>query len=332
MPTTVSSTHARALRFDGHDLVLVDHDLPPPPAGTVRVRSEWTQVSIGTETAWIREHAATGTAVELGYANVGIIAELGPGVTGWEIGQRVLSSAPHASAANVPAQELLVVPAGLAPDRAAAAVLGSIAFHIVQRAAPRVLEAAAVIGQGVVGSLTLQLLRGCGVEPLIAIDADRSRLAFARDLGAETVDCATGDAIERVRSLTGGAGVALCVEAANTAEAFPTALAILALRGRLIATSTIHRPVPIRVLDDVIERELSIIGAHQPKCPTSPNPYHPWTQAGNRLAAMRAIRDGRLHTDHLVSHRVPAEAAIGLYERLLAGDRTIVGALIDWRD
>ncbi|MBA3709923.1 MAG: hypothetical protein H0W83_14020, partial [Planctomycetes bacterium] len=131
---------------------------------------------------------------------------------------------------------------------------------------------------------------------------------------------------------TGGAGVSLCIEAANTGKIFSLAMRILALRGRLIATSTVYEPVPIRIMEDLVERELSIIAAHQPKCPVAPNAYHPWTQHGNRLAAMRAIRDGRLQVDHLISHRIPQREAPALYERLIAGDRSIVGVLIDWRE
>src|SRR4051812_45333009 len=65
----------RSLRFDGRRVVLVEDGLPALAAGHVRVRSEWTQVSIGTETAWIREYAGSGTATGLGYSHVGTVEE-----------------------------------------------------------------------------------------------------------------------------------------------------------------------------------------------------------------------------------------------------------------
>ncbi|MBA2481307.1 MAG: zinc-binding alcohol dehydrogenase [Planctomycetes bacterium] len=321
----------QSLSFDGERVVLAPGMLGAPPAGHVCIRSEWTQVSIGTETAWIREHAAARRPVALGYSHVGIIETIGPDVTGWEVGQRVLSCSAHASRVHARCDELVRVPDGLGADLACIGVIGSIAYHIVQRAAPRMLEATAVIGQGVVGSLVLQVARACGVDPLIAIDADASRLVLARRLGAETIDASREDVVERVRVITGGAGVSLCIEAANTAKVFASAIAMLALRGRLITTSTVYAPVPIRIMEDMIERELTITGAHQPKCPAVANAYHPWTQLGNRLAAMRAMRDGTLTVDALISHRERPADAPALYDRLIAGDRTIVGALIDWR-
>lgn len=321
---------ARGLRCSGLQVSLAECVLPMLQPGHVRIRTEWTQVSIGTETAWIREFGPTGVSLPLGYSNVGIIERLGDGVTGWSIGQRVLSCSGHQNLVDAPASELVEVPPGLRPDLACVGILGSIGYHIVQRAEPRMLEATAVIGQGIVGSLVLQIARLCGVHPLIAIDADPARLATARALGAETIDASREDVAARVRAITNGAGVSLCIEAANTAKVFATAMSILALRGRLLTTSTVYEPVPIRILQDMIERELTIIGAHQPKCPLTANAYHPWTQLGNRLATMRAIRDGNLNVESCLSHRVRPEEAPALYTRLINGDRSIIGMLIDW--
>lgn len=324
----------KRLHFDGRQVVLLEEELPPPGPGHVRIRSEWTQVSIGTEVAWMQERAPQEKEAVLGYSHVGIVEELGPEVTGVSPGERVLTLASHASAVNVSAGigNLVPVPEGLAPDLATLGVLGSVAHHIVERAGVRLLESAAILGQGVVGSLILQLVRACGARPLIAIDLDAHRLAKARELGADhTVDASAGDAAAAVRDLTGGKGVSLCIEAAASAKVYETAIAILALRGRLVVSSAVFEPVSFRINQDLIHRELTIIGAHQPKCPATPNPYHPWTQPQNRLATLEAIRDGRLQVDHLISHRVKPEDGPAVYERLRAKDRTFVGVLFDWR-
>ena len=62
----------------------------------------------------------------------------------------------------------------------------------------------------------------------------------------------------------------------------------------------------------------------------SKNPYFLWTQPGNRIATMEGVRDGRLHVDHLISHRIKPDEAPAVYERLLQKDRAFVGVLIDW--
>jgi threonine dehydrogenase-like Zn-dependent dehydrogenase len=294
------------LKFNGSKVELVNVDLPPPGPGEMRLRTEWTQVSIGTEIAWIDAHAGKNQPAELGYSAVGVVEALGPGAAGFQVGQRVMVSAPHAR---------------------------QIAYHIVERAAPKLLEATVVVGQGVVGSLVLQIARLTGAEPLIAVDTDARRLEIAKAAGAtHTINAASEDLVARVKEITGGKGAALCIEAATNAKAYQTCCELLALRGRLVVSSTVYEPVPVYILRDFIEREITMLGAHQPKVPVEPNPYHPYTQAQNRSATLHAIRDGRLKVDHLMTHRVKPADAPALYERLRQKDRSIVGAFINWSE
>lgn len=319
------------LEFDGKKVVLREEELSPPGAGEVRVRTEWTQISIGTEIAHMLKAAEKNEPMGIGYSHVGIVEELGTGVTHLKTGQRILSSASHASASNVGAAQALPVPENLDPGLATIGVLGSVAHHIVERAGPRLLEPTAVIGLGVVGSIVFQLTKACGARPLIAIDADPARLAMHQKLGADhVVDASKENVPERVKSLTGGQGVSLCIEAAANAKAYATAVAIMRLRGRIILTSAVLDPVSFLINEDLIGRELSLIGAHQPKCPTEANPYYLWTQPMNRMATMESIRDGRLKVEHLISHRIKPADAPAIYERLLKKDRSLVGVLIDW--
>ncbi|MCZ7649563.1 MAG: zinc-binding dehydrogenase [Planctomycetota bacterium] len=224
------------------------------------------------------------------------------------------------------------MPERLDPALATLGVLGSVAYHIVERGAPRLLEPTAIVGQGVVGSLILQLARQCGARPLIALDADAKRLEMAKELGADAVvDVSQEDAAARVKALTGGKGVSCCIEAAANHRAYETAISILALRGRLVLASAVYEPVSFRIDLDLIHRELTLIGAHQPKVPVEENPYYPYTMALNRTATMEGIRDGRLKVAHLVSHRIKPADATEVYERLRAKDRSFVGVVIDWR-
>lgn len=324
--------------FNGRDVVLIHESLPPPGEGEMQVRTEWTQVSIGTEVSHIAEARAAGESLALGYSNVGIVETLGPGAEATldvRPGDRVLVAAPHASRANVPATpaSAVRVPDGLAADLATLGILGSIAYHIVQRANPRLVEPTAVVGQGVVGSLVLQLAKRCGARPLIALDLDAARRRVAMQVGADHVlDAGASDAVEQARALTGGDGVSLCIEAAASPAAYQMAIDLLRLRGRLVATSAVFEPVAFRINPDIVRRELTILGAHQPKCPVEENAYYPWTQPGNRRAVLEDIRDGRLMVEHLISHRIkPADASV-VYQRLCEHDHRYTGVLLDWRD
>jgi 2-desacetyl-2-hydroxyethyl bacteriochlorophyllide A dehydrogenase len=332
MPATLTQTETLdQLMFDGVKVALVQNPLPPPAENEVRIRTEFSHVSIGTEIAYIDKFTPTKQSTGLGYSNVGVIEELGAKATGFKVGQRVFTGLPHASHGNVNVQRGIVpVPDGLSSDFATLAGLSAVAYHVVERAAPRMLEPTIVMGQGVVGSLIAQVARLCGAEPVIVVDTDLVRLETARKIGFQTVDASREDAIARVKELNGGKGVPLCIEAATSARAISDAMKMLCLRGRLVLSSTIFDPVPFHILEDFIERELTVIGAHQPKCPMESNPYYLWTQVDNRRGALHAMLDGRLKVEHLISHRVKPHEATAIYERLRQKDRSIVGIVIDW--
>lgn len=328
----VKTTRMQQLQFDGVKVALSDEQLRPPGENEVRIRSEFTHVSIGTEIAYIDKYTASKQATGLGYSNVGMIEELGANVRGLKIGQRVFNGLGHASAGIVSASSAVVpVPEGLSSDRASLAGLAAIAYHIVERAAPKLLEPTVVIGQGVVGSLIAQVVRMCGAGPIVVVDTDPVRLETARRNGFQAVDATQPNAVERAKELNGGKGFSLCIEAATSAQAIGDGMKMLGLRGRLVLSSTIFDPVPFLILQDFIERELTVIGAHQPKCPVEPNAYYLWTQSQNRLGTMTAMLDGRLNVEHLISHRIKPAEAPAIYERLRKKDRSIVGVVIDWR-
>lgn len=323
----------KRLGFDGRRVVLFEEDFAPPGRDEVLIRTEWTLISIGTEVAVITDAAKEGKSLDLGYSHVGIIEDVGPGGDQAIKGQRVLSLAPHAEWVKVDAGpgRTVPVPEGVSPDLATLGILGSVAYHIVERASPRLVEPTAVLGQGVVGSLVLQLTNRCGVRPLIAIDVDARRLEKGRELGADhVVDASREDVVAAVSHLTNGKGVSLCIEAAASSDAYRTAVAILGLRGRLVVTSCVLEPVEFRINEDLVKRELTIMGAHQPKCPVEENPYHLWTSPRNRTATMEDILEGRLEVDHLISHRVSPDEGPAIYDRLLQKDRSLVGVALSW--
>jgi threonine dehydrogenase-like Zn-dependent dehydrogenase len=332
-PVGAAAITRRSVYFNGTDVEIISETLPALKPNEVRVRSEATLISIGTEIAWIEQLAKDGAGTHLGYSHTGVIEAVGADVSGYKVGDRVLSCSSHSSHTNVTVAPgaLDLIPLNLASEHAAFTLLASIAYHIVQRGAPKLSEPTAVIGQGVVGSLIMQSAKLCGAEPLIAIDVDAGRLKTAERLGAIPVNAATEDVAERVKQITGGAGVSLVIEAATNPAAFEMAFKILSLRGRLVVTSTVFGNAPFPVLDGFIEKELTVIGAHQPKVPLAPNAFYPFTQSSNRVACMKAMAAGRLRVDHLLSHTIRVEEAPAIYQRLRAKDRSIIGAVIDWR-
>ncbi|HCU72832.1 MAG TPA: hypothetical protein DGO43_03370, partial [Chloroflexi bacterium] len=187
-----------------------DLRVPEPAASQVLVRSRKTQVSAGTErnTLELRRETSEPT----GYTSVGVIEEIGSGVSRYSIGDRVVTITPHQGAALVDVDQLTnmdgyvgMIPNDVSDSQATFAVLGDVALHGVRRAQPYLGESVAVFGQGLVGQLTTAFAVLAGADPVIAIDVLDERLEKARVSGAtHTLNARDSDPIETIRDLTSG--------------------------------------------------------------------------------------------------------------------------------
>ena len=118
----------------------------------------------------------------LGYCNVGVVAEVGAGVEGFQVGDRVVSNGPHADVVKVPKNLCARIPEAVDDESAAFVVVASIGLQGIRLSQPTLGEAFVVTGAGLIGLLTVQLLlaQGCRV---LAIDFDDSKLALVGNSG-----------------------------------------------------------------------------------------------------------------------------------------------------
>ena len=339
---------ARRLVFTGPGRGEIERfDLPAPAPHQVLVRATRTLVSAGTEVKGFQGLAPSGPArfpVRPGYSFVGIVEQVGAAVTAVRPGDRVATQKGHASHALVdlsaqPAgtagqrapEYLQVVPAGLTDEQATFAVLGSVAMHGVRKAAIALDESVAVMGQGVVGQLTLQLARLAGGRPAIGVDLVDERLTMARANGADAViNVATEDVVAAVERITDGRGVDVGCECTNTPRTLPTLLRLAGMGGRIVIVGSLPGTVEISLFDDIQRKELTIIGAFQPSAPLLPHHTFPWTQSRNRLSILELIAAGRLQVDNLITDVAPAAAAPATFARLAHGPAEWLGVILDW--
>ena len=172
----------------------------------------------------------------LGYCNAGVVLEVGRGVEGFAPGDRVASNGPHAGVVCVPRNLCARIPDAVDDDAAAFTVLASVGLQGIRLAAPTLGEAVAVIGLGLVGLLTVQMLvaNGCRV---IGYDYDASRVALAGRFGAEGVDLSAGaDPVAAARAFSGGRGVDAVLITASTRSSDPVhqAAQMSRQRGRIV--------------------------------------------------------------------------------------------------
>ena len=312
-----------------------DYQVGSPDSGEVLIATVCCLISAGTELGTIETRR--GEKAPLGYSNVGRIIELGEGSDGfgYSVGDLVLSLENHAThvISSAEAHCLAPVPPGVSPEEAAFGVLGSVSMHSVHKATPAFGEHAAVSGMGVVGQLVLQLLSMTGSESLMAVDCVPSRLDLAKDSGASHILNFEIDEVEEaVESATGGLGLDLTIESSGYPEALVTAFDLARIGGRVVCLGSIwHREISIDFMDFHL-KEITLMGCHQPKCPTCETPYYRWTQQHNRRQVLKMISDGRLDVKKLITHRLPFQEACEGYRHLMEEKDKALGVILNFDD
>ena len=265
----------------------------------------------------------------LGYSNVGVVVETGAGITDLSVGDVVVSNGPHAEIVCVPRNLCARVPDNVSPDSAAFTVLAAIALQGIRLIKPTLGENIVVTGLGLIGLVAVQLLRanGCNV---LGIDTDASRVAMARELGAETVDLSAGeDPLERAAAFSNGRGVDAVLLTASTKSDEPVhqAAEMCRQRGRIVLVGVTGLKLSRA---DFYEKEISF----QVSCSYGPGRYdasyeeqgndYPfgfvrWTEQRNFEAVLGLMADGKLDIGDLVSHRFGVDDAGDAYDLLAEG-------------
>lgn len=275
--------------------------------------------------------------IPLGYSNVGVVKEVGSKVKGFLPGERVLSNGFHADIVRVPKNLCVKIPDNVSDDSAVFGVVGSIALQGVRLANPQIGETAVVIGAGLVGLLTVQVLiaNGCSV---IAIDFDEAKLKIAQSYGASIINANNSkDVVSDVLACNSN-GADLVVITASTKSSDPVSQAarMSRKRGRIILTGVTGLELNRA---EFYEKELSF----QVSCSYGPGRYdnsyevdgidYPygfvrWTENRNMEAILNLIKDGKLQTEKLIDKRFNFDQASKAYAHLLSAESSL-GILLD---
>jgi predicted dehydrogenase/threonine dehydrogenase-like Zn-dependent dehydrogenase len=277
--------------------------------------------------------------LSLGYCNVGVVTEVGSGVTGFAVGDRVASNGKHAEVVSVPQNLCVRVPDAVPDDHAAFAVLGAIALQGVRLVQPTLGEVVVVTGLGLIGLVTVQLLRANGCR-VLGLDFDPAKLAMARQFGAETVDLSAGeDPVAAAHRFSRGRGVdaVLITAATQSNEPMHQAALMCRQRGRIVLVGVTGLELS---RDDFFKKEITF----QVSSSYGPGRYDPnyeekgqdypfgfvrWTEQRNFEAVLDMIADARLDVGPLISHRFPVAEAANAYE-LVSGGGPSLGILLDY--
>jgi predicted dehydrogenase/threonine dehydrogenase-like Zn-dependent dehydrogenase len=146
----------------------------------------------------------------LGYSCAGIVEEVGELVTDISVGQAVACAgagrANHADYVVVPRNLVELVPPGVSLEAAATTTVGTVALQGVRRAEPRIGDRILVLGLGLLGQLSVLVLRQCGCR-VLGFDPDPARVELGRRMGLDIACADPEDLAVAIRALTAGHGV-----------------------------------------------------------------------------------------------------------------------------
>jgi predicted dehydrogenase/threonine dehydrogenase-like Zn-dependent dehydrogenase len=275
----------------------------------------------------------------LGYCNVGRVMSLGSDVKDFAEGERVVSNGYHASVVSVSRNLTAKIPDAVTDEAAAFTVLASIGLQGIRLAAPTLGESFVVTGLGLIGLLTVQLLRAHGCR-VLGIDFDESKLKLAQQFGAEVVHLSRGeDPVEVAMAFSRGRGVDGVIITASTKSSDPVSQAakMSRKRGRIVLVGVTGLELNRA---DFYEKELSF----QVSCSYGPGRYDPtyeekgqdypfgfvrWTEKRNFEAILDMMADGRLQVESLVSHRFSFDDSVKAYD-VLSNDKAALGIVLEY--
>ena len=278
--------------------------------------------------------------IPLGYCNAGVVRGVGAGVTNFKIGDRVVSNGPHAELVTVGQNLVCKIPDGVSDREACFVPLAAIGLQSVRLANPTLGETFCVLGLGLVGLLTAQILKANGCR-VIGADFSKDRLALAASWGVDTIDLSEGqDPVATVMAMTGGRGADGVIIAASTKSNDPIEQAahMSRKRGRIVLVGVVGLEL---TRSDYYDKELTF----QVSCSYGPGRGDPmyedhgqdyplafvrWTEQRNFEACLEEIRIKRMDLAPLMSKTIDISEAEEAYLLITNGGDSNLGVLLSY--
>lgn len=278
-----------------------------------------------------------GQPLPLGYCNVGKVIAVGRGVEEFAIGDRVASNGNHAEYVSVPKNLVAKIPDGVSDEEAAFTVIGAIGLQGIRLANPTFGENVVVVGLGLIGLITAQLLKANGCQ-VIGFDFDSAKVALATSFGITAVNPGEGiDQVSFVKDFTNGIGAdAVIITASNKSnEIISQSAKMSRKKGRIILVGVVGLDISRA---DFFEKELTFQVScsygpgrydetYEQKGQDYPLPYVRWTEKRNFEAVLQAIASKSIQVEPLITERVPLDSYQQIYGDM-SGGKSIASILV----
>jgi predicted dehydrogenase/threonine dehydrogenase-like Zn-dependent dehydrogenase len=346
------------------DTILEDVPIPRVGSGKVLIKTHRTLVSLGTEKMLVSFGQANlldkarsqpekvkqvldkmktdgiqptletvfrklGTPLPLGYSQAGEVLAVGNGVTEFKPGDRVVSNGHHAEYVAVPKNLVAKIPEEVSYEEASFTVVGAIGLQGIRLAQPTLGETVAVIGLGLIGLITCQLLKANGCK-VVGYDLDEDKLKRAEGFGITAVNSGIHDPVRFIEEFTGqiGADAVIITASTQSNEVIKQSANMSRKRGRIVLVGVIGLNLD---RSDFYEKELTF----QVSCSYGPGryddeyeqygidyplPFVRWTEKRNFEAVLEAIRNRSLDVKSLITERVKLKDYLEIYGDMGSGE------------
>ena len=318
----------RVIKVEGFgNIQLEDVPVPEIDSQQVLIKTHVTLISRGSELfrRYILEEAVPHSM--MGYSLAGVVEKIGADVTNYQVGQKVMAVAPHAEYAvkNVftENERLCLVPDDVSFEEATFLPLATSAVAWSDSSDVQGGDTVAILGQGLVGSLMLQVLQGIDPQRIIVVDTLPFRCQLAEQLGADVViNAANQDPVAAVKELTDGKGVDLvidCVGGHAGIKSFEQAQEMVRVRGT-IQLIALYQQAPLQLDSSKIMNKRLVAGilSDEPRSETM-------------VRALEKIRSGEIQASQMVTHRFPHLKAKEAFDLLWHSPDETLGVLMTWQ-
>ena len=274
----------------------------------------------------------------LGYCNVGVVEAVGDSITHFQTGQRVISNGPHAQYVAVNHNLVCHIPDNVSDDDASFTVVGAIGLQGIRLIKPTLGETVVVIGLGLIGLLTAQLLsaHGCNV---IGVDLNPEKVKIAQELGIATIDPLNNivQAVNDITNQVGSDGVIITASSLSN-EIISQSAQMCRKRGRIVLIGVVGLNLS---RSDFYEKELTFQVScsygpgryddiYEEKGMDYPLPYVRWTEKRNFEAILQMINTGKLQLSGLITQREVLMDFQNIYHDL--SKQNAVASIIEYPD
>jgi L-iditol 2-dehydrogenase len=314
----------RVIKPEGFGNIQLE-DVPTPEISgrQVLVRTRTTLISRGSELfrRYIREEAIPPSM--MGYSLTGVIERIGSDVTEYQVGQRVMAGAPHAEYAVGEVDVVVPLTDDVSFEEGTFLGLSTSAVAWADSSEVQRGDTIVIVGQGIVGSLMMQVLRGYGPDRVITVDALPLRCRISDELGADVaINASDEDPVEAVLRLTDGKGADLvidCVGGHAGVKSFEQAQDMVRRKGT-IQLIALYQQAPLLLHASKIMSKRLVAGILTDE---------PRSQIA--LRALEKLRSGEIQAGRMITHRFPYTEAKEAFDLLWNNPGEALGVLMIWQ-